>query len=221
MTKNPRLIDMAGLRCGDWLVLHQAGNNVRGQAMWQARCICGTEAVVGGADLRRGTSQSCGCRNYGKLGLLRKTHGQSGTRLYQIWQLMRARCERVGATGYASYGARGISVCPNWQDFQAFYEWAMANGYRHDLSIDRVDNEKGYSPSNCRWADAKTQSRNRRFCRRTSDGQMAIDVADANGIPRHTLRVRLASGWPVDEAATHPYKERRVPRARDAAGQFA
>lgn len=220
MAKNPRLIDLTGMQFGDWAVQNQAGNNPRGQAMWLCRCACGTERAVGGADLRRGNSQSCGCRNAGMLGNLRRSHGKSGTRLYQIWKLMRARCSRPDASGYKYYGGRGISVCSEWHDFQTFYAWAQANGYDDHLSIDRIDNDQGYSPKNCRWANAKTQSRNRRFCRLTSDGRMAIDVADENGIPRGTLRVRLSNGWTVDEAATTPHGHRRKPRNRDKRGKF-
>lgn len=221
MAKNPRLIDITGRQFGDWTVLHQAGNNPRGQAMWACKCVCGTERVVGGADIRRGTSTSCGCRNAGMLGNLRRTHGKSGTRLYQIWKLMRARCGRAGASGFEHYGGRGISVCPEWEKFETFHAWAIGHGYHEHLSIDRIDNDRGYSPDNCRWADARTQSRNRRFCRLTSDGRMAIDVADENGIPRHTLRVRLSNGWSVDEAAMSPYRQRRQERGRDRKGRYA
>lgn len=220
MAKNPRLIDMTGWQCGDWAVLHQAGNNPRGQAMWLARCQCGTERVVGGADLRKGTSASCGCRNAGMLGDLRRTHGQSSTRLYQIWQLMRARCERATDAAFPKYGGRGITVCAAWAKFESFFAWATANGYREDLSIDRIDNDKGYSPSNCRWADALTQSRNRRFCRRTADGRMAMDVAAENGIPERTLRVRLSNGWSIERATTQPYNI-RPGRTRDGLGRYA
>lgn len=96
----------------------------------------------------------------------------------------------------------------------------MANGYADHLSIDRVDNNKGYFPQNCRWANAKTQSRNRRFVALTSDGRPGPEVAEENGIPIRTYNVRRSAGWSVDEAATFPYRGLRKPREKDANGRF-
>jgi len=96
----------------------------------------------------------------------------------------------------------------------------MENGYRDDLSIDRVDNNKGYYPQNCRWTTAKVQSRNRRFVALTSDGRPGPEVAEENGIPTRTYNVRRHAGWSVDDAATAPYRKRRTPRERDAKGRY-
>ncbi|WP_298172077.1 hypothetical protein [Novosphingobium sp.] len=144
-------------------------------------------------------------------------HGQSGSRLHVIWVNMRKRC---ADTEDKDYGGRGISVCSAWLVFETFRDWAQKNGYRDDLTIDRVDNNKGYYPQNCRWTTATTQARNRRFVALTSDGRPGPEVAEENGIPPRTYNVRRSAGWSVDEAATWPYGKLRAPRRKNDKGQF-
>lgn len=145
--------DLTGRRFGMLTVISRADN--RGtQVMWNCLCDCGSISIACGNNLRRGSTRSCGCQC--------KKHGKKGTRLYSIWGGMKARCYRPTHMWYKRYGGRGIRVCDEWKnDFQAFYEWAMANGYSDELTLDRIDINKGYSPDNCRWATQITQKNNR------------------------------------------------------------
>lgn len=148
-----RIIDLTGRNFGKLTVLERAENKWKLTA-WLCKCECGNTCVVLSQNLRNGQTKSCGC------GTIK--HGKKGTRLYSIWQGMKARCNRRSHTWYKRYGGRGISICDEWvDDFQAFYNWAMANGYRDDLSIDRINNDGNYEPSNCKWSTEKEQKNNR------------------------------------------------------------
>lgn len=220
MAENPRKIDLSGKRFGRWLISHQAGNENRGGTLWLGRCDCGVERIVRGADLRKGKSTNCGCQNVHRLGDSRRTHGGTGSRLHRIWKNMRGRCYRPSNPGFEHYGGRGIGICAEWQKYPVFRDWALANGYSDDLSIERIDVDGDYSPANCTWATPLVQANNRRFVRKMPDGRSAPMVARANGIPVRTFNVRVAAGWSIEEAATHPYGKLRKPRPRDSEGRY-
>ena len=204
-----KMIDMTGKTFTRLTVLGRSGSTPTGMAAWLCRCSCGTEKRVYGGDLRSGKSKSCGCLKSQIVGSLRRSHNQSKTRLYRIWQGMLKRCFDKNQPGYKDYGAKGISVCNEWRDFNKFYDWSKLNGYNESLSIDRIDNELGYFPENCRWATPREQAINRRTTTLTSDGRPGLLVAEENGISPRLFRSRVDAGWDIDLAAVKPLMRKK------------
>ena len=160
------LKDLTGQRFGRLVVIERAGSDKDKRATWKCQCDCGEVRVVYSCNLLHGIMKSCGCYKNEQIALRNTIHGKRKSRLYEVWKNMKRRCSSPSVHNYHRYGGRGITVCAEWQNnFQAFYDWAMANGYdenapRGQCTIDRIDNDKGYSPDNCRWVDMKTQNNN-------------------------------------------------------------
>lgn len=126
-------------------------------------CDCGKKTVVRMSDMKSGRTQSCGCLNIEKIALVKYKHGLHGNELYCRWKNMKRRCYDKKAPNYINYGGRGISVCDEWKDnYAAFYNWAINNGYKKELQIDRRDNDKNYEPSNCRFVTQAVNNTNKR-----------------------------------------------------------
>lgn len=160
-------IDLSGYRFGRLVVLCEDRKDKWENYIWKCKCNCGNTTSVVSNSLRGGLTQSCGCYQRAVQKVATVTHGKTNTRLYAIWASMRERCLCKSNHAFPYYGERGIGICDEWNDFERFYEWAMSTGYnedakRGDCTLDRIENDKGYEPSNCRWVTMKEQANNRR-----------------------------------------------------------
>lgn len=165
MKNKSKVHDLTGQKFGMLTVVGIADTETR-KTYWVCRCDCGNMKTVRSDGLLCGAIKSCGClkKKQDRINLTKHhSHKMSGTRIYSEWQQIKCRCYNKGCARYADWGGRGIKVCDQWKnDFEAFYKWAMENGYKDNLTIDRIDNDGDYCPQNCRWVDQKTQCRNRR-----------------------------------------------------------
>lgn len=199
-----KINDLTGQRFGRLAVVERAGRNARRHATWLCRCDCGNSSIVAGTDLLSGNTKSCGCYHDDVSRVLRTKHGAYGKKLYYVWSSMKMRCINPKNKAYKNYGARGVTVCDEWlHSFEVFQRWALVNGYEDGLSLDRIDNNAGYNPSNCRWVTRDVQNNNRRDNRLVEyDGQVrtVAEWARITGLPYEALRRRIAKGEPPEKA---------------------
>lgn len=166
-------------------------------SMWQAECACGNLIVVTSSSLRRGT-KSCGCVKRITNKDNNRKHGLSGSPEYSIWSRIKNRCQNINSPDYVDYGGRGIEVCERWMSFECFYSDMGRRPTIHH-SIDRIDNNKGYSPDNCQWATAERQARNRRSSRMVEIDGETKSLAEWCGGHKNKIYgravYRLKVGW--------------------------
>lgn len=211
--RQPNFIDMTGKRFGRLTVLKEAGKSLsNGGITWLCKCDCGKQIVVLGASLRSGNTKSCGCYSADmarEIGKSRNKYSSKNNRIYTIWRNMRQRCTNESKPDYHRYGGRGISICEEWSDFEAFQKWSYANGYKDTLSIDRIDNNGNYTPDNCRWSDLYTQANNKRNNRKylyEGKNYTANELGRMFNIKPSTFIRRMKLGWSIEEALSIPVK---------------
>lgn len=197
--------DISGMKFGKLTALKAVGKNGKGEYLWECVCDCGNRRTVNVSNLLLGRSTSCGCS--------RSTHGMTNSSLFNVWRSMKERCINPNYPNYKNYGGRGITVCSKWLDsFEAFYQWAIHSGYEKGLQIDRTDNEKGYSPDNCRWVTALQNENNRRNNHlMTCDGEThtLAEWSRITGMPSTTIVTRLHRGKTIEEALKTPVQIRK------------
>jgi hypothetical protein len=208
-----KIIDITGKRYGRLVALRENPGN---QKQWICKCDCGNTHIVTKGHLKDGHVKSCGCLL--KEGASHPTHGLSQTRIYSVWHQMIYRCENPKSISYPYYGSRGITVCDEWHDVKLFNKWAMANGYEDKLTIDRIDSDGNYEPSNCRWKTIIEQNNNLRSNHViTINGQSKTMAmwSKEYGIKQSAIYERLQHGWSEKDAISMPvnkgikYKNRR------------
>jgi len=197
------LKNLIGQKFGRLTVIERAENDKFGRAQWLCKCDCGNTCVVLGKSLRRGLTQSCGCIHSEMVASRNKenaTHGMRGSKFYKKWTSLKSRCFNPNATGYERYGGRGITMYEPWiNDFAAFltYISQLEHFGEKGFTLDRIENNGNYEPGNLRYADAKTQARNRRnniIVEYNGEQICLAEAAEKSGIPYKILLSRYHRG---------------------------
>lgn len=210
--------DLTGQKFGRLTVISRANNHITSGgniiAKWLCKCECGNTCEVSSQKLRSGRTNSCGCLSRELTSKRSQTHNKSHTRIYNIWRNIKARCYNPKNAKYYCYGARNIAVCESWRkDFNSFYEWAINNGYSDNLTIDRINNDGNYEPSNCRWATNAEQANNKsnnRTIEYNGESHTLAEWAKLKNLSYKSLSLRINTHhWDVERALNQPMRRRK------------
>lgn len=204
-----RRIDETGNKYGELTVVKSGGTNKDKKALWLCKCSCGNYTTTTGKSLRNGSSTSCGClkvKRAREMAKHNKKHGETNTKLYNVWRGIKKRCRLATSDAYANYGEKGIDVCDEWfESYECFRDWSLANGFEDGLTIDRIDPRGDYTPENCRWTTWKVQENNRGntvFLEYKGKLYPRAILAEMLGVSRQALYYRVKHGIPLEK----PYK---------------
>jgi hypothetical protein len=204
-------VNLVSARFGRLLVRSLAFTKERGRKVWACVCDCGNTTTATTETLNAGTKKSCGCLHRETAAAINKTHGASGGKTYRIWCGINARCKTASATGFSRYGGRGLKVCRRWQKYENFLQ--DMGECPKGKSIERKNNNGGYTKTNCYWATPAQQSRNTcrtRFVMVRGTKKVARDAAVKNGVSVSAFKARLYKyGWSVEQACGLLPKPRR------------
>lgn len=203
--ESTKLDNLIGKKFGRLTVVKHIGFSYTAHSsMWECVCDCGNKIKASSSDLKRRHISSCGCYRKDKTKERSYIHGIGNeNRIFRIWNGIKNRCYNPNNANYKRYGGRGITMCDEWlNSFINFKEWAVNNGYSENLSIDRIDVNKGYSPTNCRWANSITQNNNRRsntYFTNNGTTHTAAEWSRIVGIKAATIIARRERGWTDEE----------------------
>ena len=207
-----RRIDLEGKRFGRLRVVKQVGISRQNRSiLWECVCDCGNIKITDTSHLNSGVTRSCGCLFKEVVSNLKFKHGGTKTREYYVWQGMKHRCFNQNDKEYKNYGGRGITVCDRWRNSFENFLHDMGNVPR-GMSIERINNEKNYSPENCKWATRKEQANNKRNNVKLKFGGASYginDVAELTNINRKCIENRVYQGWTTPEVIFTPYRRKR------------
>lgn len=204
-----RFEDLTGQKFGKLTVIERVINKNKTGSFWKCQCECGNTTIVISTSLKKGLTTSCGCYRREVAKKTFSKHNKKYTRIYSIYKGMKDRCRYKTNDNYDRYGGKGVKVCPEWfDDFINFYNWAMANGYNDELTLDRIDSNGNYEPDNCRWVTYKQQANNTRrnnYITFNGETHTLTEWAEKLGIKRSTLSTRIhRANWDIEKALTTP-----------------